>query len=131
MSSIDLKNNITISNALNIATISTNTTTVGNEIDTVAYQAATVNFKLGTRNDGNYLPVITECDTSGGTFTAVDSSFLIGTPTALTASNTSQRIGYVGKKRFIKASIISTSVTLGSIVTADVILSSPLHLPTA
>jgi len=131
MSSVDLKNNITISNALNIATISTNTTTVGIEIDTAFYQGATFNFKLGTRTDGSYLPVITESDTSGGSFTAVDSSFLIGTPTALTASHTSQRIGYVGKKRYIKASITSTSVTTGSTATVDVILSSPLHSPTA
>jgi len=130
MASVDFKNSCVVTNALNIQTIATNATTAGSSIDLNAYESATFNFKLGVRTDGSYLPVITESD-DGTTFTAVDASFLIGTPTALTASHASQRIGYVGKKRYVKASITSTSVTSGSLATADVILGSPRTTPTA
>lgn len=130
MASVDFKNSCVITNALNIQTIATNTTAAGTSIDLAAYEAATFNFKLGVRTDGSYLPVITESD-DNSTFTAVDSSFLIGTPTALAVSHASQRIGYVGKKRYVKASITSTSVTSGSTATADVILSSPRTAPTS
>lgn len=130
MASIDLKNSCVVTNALNIQTISTNTTTAGSSIDLNGYESATFNFKLGVRTDGSYLPVITESD-DGTTFTAVSSDFLIGTPAALATSHTSQRIGYVGKKRYVKASITSTSVTTGSLATVDVILGSPRTAPTA
>jgi len=130
MASVDFKNSCVVTNALNIQTIATNTTTAGPSVDLNGYESATFNFKLGVRTDGSYLPVITESD-DGTTFTAVSSDFLIGTPAALTTSHSNQRIGYVGKKRYVKGSFTSTSVTTGSLATVDVILGSPRTAPTA
>lgn len=130
MASVDFKSSSVGITALNIQTISTNTTTAGPSIDTNGYEAVTFDYKLGVRTDGSYLPVITDSD-DGATFAAVSSDFLIGTPAALTASHARQKIGYNGKKRYVKASFTSTSVTVGSLATADVTLSSPRTAPTA
>ena len=132
MASVDLKTNIDSSVALNSATISSDTTTVGNVIDTAGFDSVTFIASIGTRTDGTYTPVITESATSGGSYTAVDDADLIGTEAAaaLTASNTSSIIGYVGKKQFVKFSFASTSTSSGSTgCTAIAVLGSPKHAP--
>lgn len=58
---------------------------------------------------------LTECDTSNGTFTAVDSSDVVGAE--LTAGKvtfdvgTVNLVGYIGNKRYIKAAIAGTGTT--------------------
>lgn len=134
MASVDLKNNINDLVALNSATISTSTTTVGNVIDTAGFESVTFIPSIGTRTDGTYTPLITECDTSGGSYTAVDDADLIGTEAeaVLNASNTSSRIGYVGKKQFVKFSFVSATVTSGTTgATCIAILGSARHNPVA
>jgi len=111
--------------ALNSQTISSSTTTVGNEIDTAAFNGGVnFTFSIGTRTDGTYTPAITECDTSGGSFTAVDDLYLVKqdpssdtapeAQAALTASNTVSKIGYVGYLRYVKFSVVSSGVTTGT-----------------
>lgn len=134
MSSVDLKTKINDVIALNSASITSDTTTVGNEIDTAGYESITFIPSVGTVTDGTYTPSITECDTSGGTFTAVADADLIGTESdaALSASNTSARIGYVGKKRYVKFSVVSASTTSGTTgATCMAVLGSPKHAPVA
>jgi hypothetical protein len=53
---------------------------------------------------------LTECDTSGGTYTAVDSSYILGS-TALATSDESPIIAYIGNKRYIKATVTGTGNT--------------------
>jgi hypothetical protein len=65
MASRDLKNDIKILNALNIATISTNTTTAGVEIDTQGFESVTFEIITGARTDGTVTPLIQETDVSG------------------------------------------------------------------
>ena len=134
MASVDLKTNISSSVALNSATISSDTTTVGNVIDTAGYESVTFLASLGTVTDGTYTPYITECATTGGSYTAVADADLIGTEAAaaLTASNTSSEIGYVGKLQFVKFSFVSTSTSSGSTgCSALAVLGSPRHAPVA
>ena len=134
MASIDLKTNIDERLALNNAAITSDTTTVGNVIDTAGYESLTFIFQVGVVTDGTYTPYITECDTTGGTYTAVDDDFLIGTEAAaaLTVTNTSSRIGYVGKKQFVKCSFVSTATSSGvAAASAIAILGSPRHAPVA
>ena len=134
MSSIDQKTNIKTLLALNNAAITSDATTVGNEIDTAGFESATFNIQLGVRTDGTYTPAITECDTSGGTFTAVADADLIGTEAeaVLNASNTVSRIGYVGHKRYIKLSIVSASTSSGvAAASAIIILGHPRYAPVA
>lgn len=134
MASIDLKTNIDEKLALDNAAITTDTTTVGNEIDTQGFESVTFITQVGVVTDGTYTPAITECDTSGGTFTAVSDTFLIGTEAdaALTASNTVSRIGYVGKKRYVKLSLVSSATKSGvAAASAIAVLGSPRHAPVA
>jgi hypothetical protein len=134
MASIDLKTNIGDNLALNNTAITSDTTTVGNEIDTAGFESVTFIAQVGVVTDGTYTPSITESDTSGGTFTAVATDFLIGTEAAaaLTASNTTSMIGCVGKKRYVKFSIVSTATTSGvAAASALAILGSPRHAPVA
>jgi hypothetical protein len=133
MSSVDLKNNISVKNALNIASISTNTTTAGIEIDTQGFESVTFEIITGARTDGTVTPLIQETDVTGSYSGSVDDNDLIGTE-ALAALSTAQSrsiIGYVGKKRYVKLSLVSTSVTTGLTAGASAILGNPKHLPVA
>lgn len=133
MSSVDLKNNISVKNALNIAAISTNTTTAGVEIDTQGFEALTFVIETGARTDGTVTPLIQESDTSGSYSGSVDDNDLVGleVDAALSVANSRSRIGYVGKKRYVKLSLVSTSVTSGLTAGATAILSSARHNPVA
>ena len=110
--------------ALNVQSITTTTTTVGNEIDTASFGSG-INFIVftGARTDGILTPVVTECATSGGSFTAVADEYLVkqdpSSSTApeaqavLSAVNSVAKIGYIGEKRYVKISFVSTSITSG------------------
>jgi hypothetical protein len=118
----DLCNDITIINALNIQTINSNTTTAGVEIDRATYQGESLTFVLqtGTVTDGDYLIALTHGDATG-VLTAVADADLIGTEAAgsFTADgddNKTGKIGYVGNKRFVKASIVSTNTSSGAVL---------------
>jgi hypothetical protein len=132
MAYIDLKTNIAVRNALNIAAISTNTTTNGIEIDTLGFGSCTFEIITGARTDGTVTPAIQESDVSGSYSGSVSTDFLIGTTTAA-ALNTAQSrstIGYVGKKRYVRLQLVSTSVTTGLTAGATAILGDAIHSPT-
>jgi len=133
MASRDLKNDIKIVNALNIASISTSTTTAGVEIDTQGYESVTFEIITGARTDGTVTPLIQESDVSGSYSGSVDDDNLIGleTDAALSVAHFRSRIGYIGTKRYVKLSLVSTSVTTGLTAGASVILSDAKHLPVA
>lgn len=117
---------------LNIQAITTSTTTTGSAVDTADFNGGVnIVFQAGTLTDGTYTPLITECDTSGGSYTAVDDQYLVSqdpsdiatapeAQAALTVSNTVSKIGYVGYKRYIKVALVSTSVTSGGTLGAVV-----------
>lgn len=133
MSSRDLKNNIKIVNAFNIASITTNTTTVGVEVDTEGYESVTFEVITGVRTDGTVTPLIQESDTSGTYSGSVDDDNLIGTEAlaALSIANSRSIVGYNGTKRYVRLSFVSTSVTTGLTAGASAILSHAKHLPVA
>jgi hypothetical protein len=121
MASVDLKNDIGIEVGVDIQAISSDTTTAGNEIDTQGFESITFLQATGAYTDGNYTLLIEDTDTAGSGYAAVADDFLIGTEaaTVLSAVNAASRIGYVGKKRYVRASIVSDTVTTGA--TAGVI----------
>ncbi len=134
MSSFDLKNNVSVANALNIQAISSNTSVAGVSIDTKGFESATFAIQSGTLTDGTYTPEVSESD-DNSTFTAVADDFLIGTEAnavlVATDDNKVKTIGYVGKKRYVKLTITSTSVTSGGTLGASVILGHPKTAPVA
>lgn len=134
MSSFDLKNNVSATNALNIQAISSNTSVAGVSIDTKGFESATFAIQSGTLTDGTYTPEVSESD-DNITFTAVADDFLIGTEAnavlVATDDNKVKTIGYVGKKRYVKLTITSTGVTSGGTLGASVILGHPISAPVA
>lgn len=133
MSSSDLKNNIKIVNALNIAAITTNTTTVGVEIDTQGYESVTYECMTGARTDGTVTPLLQESDVSGSYSGSVADEDLIGleADAALSTAHSRSRFGYIGKKRYQRLSFVSTGVTTGLTAGASVILGHPKSAPVA
>ena len=131
MASVDQKSDIKQLSALNIQSITTDTTTAGNEIDMQGFEALTLVIQAGTLTDGTYTPLVQESDTSGSGFTDVANDDLVGTEAdaAVDASNEIKRIGYVGKKRYVKLSIVSTSTTSGGTVGSAAIQGAAKHNP--
>lgn len=121
-----LHNKISVTQAINPALYTT--TQTGSEIDLAGYSSAVVVFQPGTKTDGTHTPSLTECDTSGGSFTAVSAGNLSAALTAL-ASNTAQTVGYLGTKRFIKAVVTVTgSPATGCVFGATVVRGNPATL---
>ena len=116
MANIDLKNDVKQLVAFDIQAITTDTTTVGNELDMLGFESLTLIFQAGVVTDGDYTLLVQDSDISGSGFVDVVDDFLIGTEAAtqLTATNGITRIGYVGKKRFVKVSVVSVNTTAGS-----------------
>ena len=112
----DLHNNIFTERALNMAAISSDITTVGNVIDMQGYDSVEFVLELGVVTDGDYSLILTEATTSGGSYTAVADTDLVGTEPAFTADTDDQalgRVGYIGNNQFLKATILSANTTTG------------------
>ena len=133
MASRDLKNNIKIVNGLNITSIASNTTTAGVEVDTAGYESVTIEVITGARNDGTVTPLLQESDVSGTYSGSVDDADLIGleADAALSTAHSRARFGYTGTKRYVKVSLVSTSVTTGLTAGASVILGNSKTSPVA
>jgi hypothetical protein len=114
MASYEQKTSLKPVKALNITAITSSTTTVGSSIDTKGFESLTLFVELGARTDGTFLPLIQDSDDDIN-FANVDDQFLIGTEAEaqINTANTIKTIGYVGKKRYVKLSIVSTAVTSG------------------
>jgi hypothetical protein len=130
MASYDQKTSLKAVKALNIASIATNTTTVGPSIDTTGFESVTLFVELGARTDGTFLPVVQGSD-DNSTFADVTDGFLIGTEAeaSLNTANTIKSIGYVGKRRYVRLSIVSSGVTSGATVSATAILADAVKRP--
>lgn len=129
---LDLHNGVAVSNALNTATIATNTTTVGNILDTKGFGSVEFVLSLGTKTDGTYTFKIEESDNSDMSSSNVAATNnVLGSLTGPTASNTNASVGYViGSKRYIRLSVVSTLVTTGATgVTALAIFGNPNLAP--
>lgn len=133
MASRDLKNNIKIVNGLNIASITTNTTTAGVEVDTQGFESVTFECMTGARTDGTITPLLQESDVSGTYSGSVADEDLIGleADAALSTSHARSRFGYIGTKRYQRLSFVSTGVTTGLTAGASVILGNPKSAPVA
>lgn len=133
----DMKNNIKVSNALNIQAIATNTTTAGAIIDTKGFDSLTLVFQTGTITDGDYTLLIEEGNSATlADAAAVADADLLGTEagasfSADTDDNKVSKIGYRGGKRYVRLSVVSTSVTTGGTVGATAIQGHPQFAPVA
>jgi hypothetical protein len=132
----DLHNNIKAEAALNVSAISTDTTTVGSIIDMQGYGALEFIIRSGTLTDGTYTPLIEEGDAANlSGATAVADADLLGTEAAAAFvaadDNVVKKVGYIGNKRYVRLSIVSSGVTTGGAMTAVAIKGRAADRPMA
>jgi hypothetical protein len=121
--------------ALDAAAISTNTTTVGNIIDTKGFESIEFHVISGTITDGTYTLVLEEGDDSGLSDAAVvPADEVLGVLTGFVAADddATLRVGSIGKKRFQRLSILSAGTSTGvDFMAAVAVLGNPHTAPTA
>lgn len=112
----DLHNQVNAAMALNEAAITTDTTTVGEIIDTKDFESLEYIVSSGTITDGAYALKLEEGDDSGLSDAAdVPAANILGDLVGFVAADddTVKRVGSVGKKRYQRLSIVSTGTTTG------------------
>lgn len=122
-----MKNNIDAVTSLSPAARTATENGVG--VDLQGFDAATVVIQVGTITDGTHTLKIQESD-DNSTFTDVDAADLIGTLSNL-ASDTNQRIGYIGIKKYIRVVSTVAGTTSGGIYGALVIRGNARTYPLA
>lgn len=118
------------------AAIATDTTTVGAIIDRKGFESVTFSIISGVLTDGAYAVLIEEGDAANlSDAAAVADADLIGTEAlagfAATDDATAKTIGYIGVKRYVRLSIVSTSTSTGGFLAATAILGNPHNAPTS
>lgn len=138
----DLHNTFKIIRAISpVAIGTTGTGKTSAAIDLAGYNAAEVEISYGTVTATNavFTTLLTECATTGGTFTSVADADLIGTEllaglaaaatrTSGTTKNVTKNLGYKGALRYIKAKVSST-ITAGTPIGVNVIKGRPRFQP--
>lgn len=128
--------------ALKLQTISSDTTTVGEVIDTKDCEALMFMIQSGTITTGTITPVINESDSISGTIGAgatlsggssVDAGDLVGTLAAATFAVTDddkiKTVGYIGKKRYVCLSVTTAGSTFSGTVGAQALKSHNRYNP--
>ena len=121
--------------ALNLQTVSSDTTTNGNIIDLQGFESCEFVFVTGTVTDGDYAVLMHEGDAADlGDAAAIADADLIGTEAlasfaADTDDNVLSKIGYKGGKRYVRLSVVSSSTSSGAVLGAVCIKGHPAHAP--
>lgn len=131
----DLHNEATSRVGKTSAAITTNTNTDGAIIDTAGYESLEFYLLTAAITDGTYTLQIFHGNDSGlsdATQATVANEEVLGSVAVTSANaNSTRRIGYVGKKRYVRLRIVSTGVTTGGTMGAVAVLGTPLHGPAA
>lgn len=117
MAQFDIHSRSSVETALNVQAITTDTTTVGNIIDMQDQQSLELIFIAGAISAGT-LTVKVEHGESATLADAavVPADYLLGTAAFTTTdANKSKKVGYVGKSRYVRTSIVSTGTANGTI----------------
>lgn len=135
MASVDMHNQVNIVNAFDTVDIASPDTVVGNIIDMKGYESLEIVIQGGVIATSSYVPEIYDGDDAALADAAlVADQFLLGTEAeasfAATDSYTVRRIGYSGKKRYVRLTIVATGAGTG-VISAVGVQSAPLHAPVA
>jgi hypothetical protein len=118
--------------ALTSRAITTNTTNTGVSIDLTGFNSAGFYIFSGTVTDGVFTLLIEDSDDNTN-WTTVNNSNLNKTIASATFTapddNVCKSIGYIGSKRYVKLSLVSTSVTTGGTFVAVAFLGTPNFVP--
>lgn len=124
---MDIKQTLDAQNSL--APAARTATANGTGVDLANFHSANVVFIVGTITDGTHTPSVQESD-DNSTFTNVAAADLIGTLAAL-ASNTNQRVGYRGTKRYVRAVSTVAGATTGGVYAGVVVRGDARKQPVA
>lgn len=131
----DLHNNVNAAMALKEAAITTDTTTVGEIIDTAEFGSLEFIISSGTITDGAYALKLEEGDDSGLSDAAdVPAADILGDLVGFVAADDDavKRVGSIGKKRYQRLSIVSTGTTTGAdSIGAVAVQGNPRSMPVA
>lgn len=117
MTTRDLKSDVDVVTSL--APAARTVAAVGKGADLRGFESAVVAFVVGTVTDGTHTPSLEESD-DDSTYTAVAAADLLGTLANL-ASNTVQRVGYRGGKRYVRAKVAVSGASFGAVAAAVVL----------
>lgn len=110
-----------------------NATVNGTGIDLTGYEGALVEFIGGTLTDGS-LACSLEDSPDNSVWTAVAAADCIDSiasvTLALSEDNLVEKIGYIGKQKWVRAVITQSAATTGGTYGANVIRGIPRHAPT-
>lgn len=133
MSEYDSKNTTKGEVAVDNQDIATDTTTVGNAIDTLDFDSITFHVVSGALAGGTFAFLLEESDDGTTNFTTVPADNTIGLLTGFVATDddATKRVGSIGKKQFQRLSIVSTGTSGANLFSALAILSHAKTNPTA
>ncbi len=134
MSEFDLHTIIDDRVAMDNQEITTDTTTDGEIIDTKGFESLEFIFQAGAITDGAYAILLEEGDEANLSDAAVlPTADTLGALTGFadTDDDTTIRVGSIGKKRFQRAALVSTSTTSGGFFSAIAVLGTPHTAPVA
>jgi hypothetical protein len=138
MASKDLHNNIDIKRAISPVSVSDNTAQVSQILDTRGYESIELVIATGSIADSDATFVVLIEDGDSATLTdaaAVSDTFLLGTE-ALAGfqfddDNECRKIGYVGGKRYVRATITPASNASAALLSAVWVLGHARTAPSA
>jgi hypothetical protein len=120
-----MKNNVDLAPTINPGAKTADATGAG--VDLSGYASAMAIVQAGTRTDGTHTPKLQE-SSDDATYTDVDSTDLEGSFSALT-SNSVQRVGYKGAKRYIRVFVTVAGATTGCVFGAAIVRGEPAIMP--
>src|SRR6056300_263306 len=111
----DLHNQISISVAIALTAVSDGEDVAGSAIDRQGSEGLEIIFQVGAYTDGSVTPLIEESDNNSD-YTAVADADLTNTEAsaALSAAGVSS-IGYVGFKRYVRATAVTAAASTLSV----------------
>lgn len=130
----DLKSSVLGANALDNQNITSNTTTVGDILDSQGFESLTMLIQSGVVTDGDYVALLEDGDDPALSDAAViNSDNVIGSLPSFAAAddNAVKSVGIVTKKRFVRLSLVSTNVTGGGFFSAVGLKGHAASRPTA
>lgn len=137
MASVDLYNDVREFVGLTTQVVNTAGVTTGEIIDTEGYESATFVVISGTLTDGTYQLFLQDGDDSGLSDVATVASDYVLPPSDEavvkfldTDDDSVRRIAYVGKKRYVRLAITSTTGGSGGTLSAVCVLGAANYNPT-
>jgi hypothetical protein len=138
MASKDLHNNIDIKRAISPVSVSDNTAQVSQILDTRGYESIELVIATGSIADADATFSVLIEDGDSSTLTdaaAVSDTFLLGTEALagfdFADDNECRKIGYVGGKRYVRATITPASNASAALFSAVWVLGNARTAPTS